>query len=147
MARVSAEQSMPVLAFSGRRARRSERAAAEPVVQELTLGGRRYRLVPVDGAEASAPLPAASELLTPRELQIVVLVGDGLVNKQIADVLRISEWTVSTHLRRIFAKLSVDTRTAMVSRCYRIPNPSSLIPNPSSRIPDPESSRIAGPHS
>jgi DNA-binding CsgD family transcriptional regulator len=47
----------------------------------------------------------------------VVLVADGLVNKQIADVLRISEWTVSTHLRRVFAKLGVDTRAAMVSRC------------------------------
>ncbi len=85
----------------------------------FVLAGRRYRLVPLDD---QVPLPPyavapAAEVLTGRELQIVALVADGRVNKQIADVLRISEWTVSTHLRRIFAKLGVDTRAAMVSRC------------------------------
>jgi DNA-binding CsgD family transcriptional regulator len=84
---------------------------------ELTVAGRRYRLVPVDPAQPIEDTLSAAEMLTPRELQIVVLVADGNVNKQIADVLRISEWTVSTHLRRIFAKLGVDTRAAMVSRC------------------------------
>ena len=85
---------------------------------EFTVAGRHYRLVPVDSSEESgATAPSAAELLTPRELQIVALVADGNVNKQVADVLRISEWTVSTHLRRIFAKLGVDTRAAMVSRC------------------------------
>lgn len=97
-----------------------EGTMTEPTGAELTVGGRRYRLVPVDSEEpADAPVSAA-ELLTPRELQIVVLVADGKVNKQIADILRISEWTVSTHLRRIFAKLGVDTRAAMVSRCYGV---------------------------
>jgi DNA-binding CsgD family transcriptional regulator len=89
---------------------------------ELTLAGRRYRLVPVQDvplAEQGRP-PVAAELLTARELQIVALVAEGRVNKQIADDLRISEWTVSTHLRRIFAKLGVDTRAAMVSRCLQL---------------------------
>jgi DNA-binding CsgD family transcriptional regulator len=85
--------------------------------RELTVAGRHYRLVPVDVLEESGATPSAAELLTPRELQIVALVAEGNVNKQVADVLRISEWTVSTHLRRIFAKLGVDTRAAMVSRC------------------------------
>jgi DNA-binding CsgD family transcriptional regulator len=87
---------------------------------EVILGGRRYRLVPVDGEPASdAPpsKPTAADLLTERELQIAALVAAGRVNKQIAAELRISEWTVSTHLRRIFAKLGVDTRAAMVSKC------------------------------
>jgi DNA-binding CsgD family transcriptional regulator len=56
-------------------------------------------------------------LLTERELQIVHLVAAGHPNKQIACQLHISEWTVSTHLRRIFAKLGVDSRAAMVYRC------------------------------
>jgi DNA-binding CsgD family transcriptional regulator len=84
------------------------------------LDGRRYRLVPVEaepevelGAEA-----AGATALTAREAQIARLVADGLVNKQIASELRISEWTVATHLRRIFAKLGVETRAAMVSRCF-----------------------------
>jgi DNA-binding CsgD family transcriptional regulator len=87
-------------------------------VSEFVLDGRRYRLVPLDppGHPPGAAAPAA-EMLTGRELQIVALVADGRVNKQIADILRISEWTVSTHLKRIFAKLGVDTRAAMVCRC------------------------------
>src|SRR5262245_35215455 len=89
--------------------------------RELIIGGRRYRLVPVESAPQPGPVRSwvAVERLTARELQIVALVAEGRVNKQIADDLRISEWTVSTHLRRIFAKLGVDTRAAMVSRCLR----------------------------
>jgi DNA-binding CsgD family transcriptional regulator len=56
-------------------------------------------------------------VLTERELQIATLVASGKVNKQIASELHISEWTVSTHLRRIFAKLGVSSRAAMVYRC------------------------------
>ncbi len=59
-------------------------------------------------------------LLTERELQIATLVASGRPNKQIANQLRISEWTVSTHLRRIFIKLGVDSRAAMVYRCAPI---------------------------
>lgn len=57
------------------------------------------------------------ELLSQRELQIAALVAEGKLNKQIADELRISEWTVCAHLRRIFLKLGVTTRAAMVYRC------------------------------
>ena len=56
-------------------------------------------------------------LLTERELQIATLVASGRSNKQIASQLHISEWTVSTHLRRTFIKLGVDSRAAMVYRC------------------------------
>ena len=57
------------------------------------------------------------ELLSARELQIVGLVAYGKSNKQIAAKLRISQWTVSTHLRRIFIKLDVDSRAEMVYHC------------------------------
>lgn len=65
-------------------------------------------------------LETAQELatiLTERELEIATLVALGWPNKQIADHLHISEWTVSTHLRRVFAKLGVHSRAAMVYRC------------------------------
>lgn len=94
----------------------TERVAAGGV-REVILGGRRYRLVPLDEGSAPERGVSGASLLTGRELQIVMLVADGRVNKQIADELHISEWTVSTHLRRIFAKLGVETRAAMVSRC------------------------------
>lgn len=82
--------------------------------EQIVVDGRRYRLVPMDEYSDASTV---AELLTARELQIVALVAEGRINKQIADILRISEWTVSTHLRRVFAKLGVDTRAAMVSRC------------------------------
>ncbi len=89
---------------------------------EVMMEGSRYRLVPAD-TPASAPSPASSasgtiDPLTPRETQIARLVADGFVNKEIATKLQISEWTVSTHMRRIFAKLGVETRAAMVLRCF-----------------------------
>ncbi|NJN00097.1 MAG: response regulator transcription factor [Phormidesmis sp. RL_2_1] len=56
-------------------------------------------------------------LLTTRELEIVCLIAFGLSNKQIASRLGISSWTVSAHLRRIFVKLHVDTRAAVVYQC------------------------------
>jgi DNA-binding NarL/FixJ family response regulator len=40
-------------------------------------------------------------------------------NKVIAGVLDISTWTVCTYMRRIFAKLNVTTRAAMVTRLHR----------------------------
>jgi DNA-binding CsgD family transcriptional regulator len=98
--------------------------------QEIVLDGRRYRLVPLDQsagagvARGAGPSTGAGddyrapELLTARELQVVALVAEGRPNKQIAAELGISEWTVSTHLRRIYAKLDVDTRAAMVTKCY-----------------------------
>jgi DNA-binding CsgD family transcriptional regulator len=55
--------------------------------------------------------------LTGRELEIAILVAQGHANKNIAYRLRISEWTVATYLRRIFAKLNVESRAAMVFRC------------------------------
>jgi DNA-binding CsgD family transcriptional regulator len=58
-----------------------------------------------------------ARFLTKREGEIAILVARGNSNKQIAIQLNISEWTVSTHLRRVFVKLGVDSRAAMVYRC------------------------------
>jgi DNA-binding CsgD family transcriptional regulator len=69
--------------------------------------------------------------LTGRELQIAAMIAQGDATKNVAYKLGISEWTVGTHLRRIFAKLGVDNRAAMVYRC------ASLIEN----APQPEETR------
>lgn len=63
--------------------------------------------------------PAADHVevsLSPREREIARMVARGYPNKVIARVLEISSWTVSTHLRRIFAKLGVSSRAAMVAQ-------------------------------
>ncbi len=57
-----------------------------------------------------------AELLTPREIEIVRLVSDGLRNKEIADRLYISEGTIKVHLHSIYEKLKVKSRLQLA--CY-----------------------------
>jgi DNA-binding CsgD family transcriptional regulator len=60
--------------------------------------------------------PGLASVLSPREREIARMVARGYANKTIAGVLEISSWTVGTYLRRIFAKLHVGSRAAMVAR-------------------------------
>jgi len=57
---------------------------------------------------------ATGESLTPREVEIVRMVGQGLRNKAIAERLSISEGTVKVHLHNIYEKLKVDGRLELV---------------------------------
>lgn len=85
-------------------------------VERFKVQGQLCAIVKVEPSSNSVG-SALADLLTERELQIATLVASGRPNKQIAKQLHISEWTVSTHLRRIFMKLGVDSRAAMVYRC------------------------------
>ncbi len=78
--------------------------------------GQRFAIVQADDEQSDTKSNIA-DILTERELQVVKLVAHGHPNKQIASKLKISEWTVSTHIRRVFAKLGVDSRAAMVYQC------------------------------
>ena len=49
--------------------------------------------------------------LTPRETEVLLLIADGMNNKEIADELYISEKTVKNHVSSIFRKLNVSDRT------------------------------------
>ena len=87
-------------------------------IGQLKLDGNNYLILTKrlhDEHSGSESSQLISNILTKRELQIALLVANGKVNKQIAYVLHLSEWTVSTHLRRIYAKLSVNSRAQMVS--------------------------------
>src|SRR5262245_17673959 len=70
------------------------------------------RLVTKDGPSAAAPTSAPP--LTPRELEIVRMVGLGLRNKEIGERLSISEGTVKIHLHHTYEKLGVDGRLELV---------------------------------
>lgn len=72
-----------------------------------------------DAVAAELDWPGKAEGLTERESQVLVLVAEGLTNKEIATTLYVSVETVKTHLRQILAKLEVRNRveaTAFVVR-------------------------------
>lgn len=56
-------------------------------------------------------------LLTPREMEVLRKVLQGLRNKELAEVLHVSEGTVKTHLHSIYEKLRVDSRAALIVYC------------------------------
>jgi DNA-binding CsgD family transcriptional regulator len=89
------------------------------------LNGHSYSLVPSSALESAAATdehdpvqltPNIHALLTNRELQIVQLICVGLLTKQVASRLRISEFTVRSYLKTIYCKLGVRSRGAMVFR-------------------------------
>jgi DNA-binding NarL/FixJ family response regulator len=81
------------------------------------LAGGRYLTSVIAGqvmGALTAPQPAAPKsLLTPREIEISTLVGEGLENAEIADRLCIAEVTVRTHFHRILRKLEVRNRVEL----------------------------------
>jgi DNA-binding CsgD family transcriptional regulator len=87
-------------------------------VGHCKINGKMYTILKLDTAPETRQ--HLTDILTERELEIATLVALGQPNKQIADKLYISEWTVSTHLRRNFAKLGVHSRAAMVYRCVSL---------------------------
>jgi DNA-binding CsgD family transcriptional regulator len=91
-------------------ARAASDNGGQGVVLDLVVDG--FRCVVTRLAQE----PAGGLLLSPREMEIARMVAKGYPNKTIAAVLEISSWTVSTHLRRMFAKLGVTSRAAMVAR-------------------------------
>lgn len=66
-------------------------------------------------AEAVPPRP----LLTPRELEILRALGEGMTNKAVARQLGISAHTVKFHLEAVFAKLGVASRAEAVAKGLR----------------------------
>lgn len=55
------------------------------------------------------------QALSPREFQILRLVAQGLGNREIAEELKLSRYTVETHIKHIYRKLAVSSRTKAVS--------------------------------
>jgi DNA-binding CsgD family transcriptional regulator len=88
--------------------------STEEVLIDLDVDGYRYLLLRMPS------IGRCRIRLSPREQEIVRMVAKGHPNKVIADVLNISSWTVCTHLRRIFAKLGVGSRAAMVAQLLEI---------------------------
>ena len=73
-----------------------------------------------DDANESAEMQHSGALLSTRERTIVLLMGHGLTNKMIARQLSIAPETVKSHAKRIFWKLTVQTRAQAVFRASEI---------------------------
>ena len=84
-------------------------AVMDPALTPSSLGRGRE-----DGLSAS---PAE---LTPRELQVLALIAEGLPNKAVALRLDISEHTVKFHVNSILGKLGAQSRTEAVTRATRM---------------------------
>jgi DNA-binding NarL/FixJ family response regulator len=68
------------------------------------------------------PPPRSDEraILTPRELEVLQWLAEGLANKQVAARLGLSEHTIKTHVTSVFEKLGVGTRAEAVARAVRL---------------------------
>jgi DNA-binding NarL/FixJ family response regulator len=115
---------MPVMFLSGVRTEWYDRIAG------LLLGADDFMVKPYAAGELLARLarlidrgrvaaPRAVHDLTPRELQVLNLMGEGLRHEQIARRLFISPKTVATHVEHILRKLAVRSSTEAIAVAFR----------------------------
>lgn len=93
------------------------RPASAPDFSDLELARSRLIQVCLQGQAEGLVRGGTDSLsaLTAREQDVVMAVAQGLSNKQVADRLAISPRTVENHLRNIYEKLRVNTRTQLLS--------------------------------
>ena len=92
-------------------------AEAETLAEARQLGEvDAYLVSPAPVRDDDGPAP---EFLTPREIEVVAALADGLSNKAIATRLGISDETVKFHLSAIFGKLQASNRTDAVRQAVR----------------------------
>ncbi|MEW1774836.1 response regulator transcription factor [Streptomyces sp. NPDC086777] len=89
-------------------------ALLDPEVTRQLVGRYAARIRPADGGGSPHGVP-----LTPRELEVLRLIADGLSNGEIAAALVISPETVKTFVSRILAKLGLRDRVQAVVYAYR----------------------------
>ena len=99
---------------------------AQAVLEEVNsfLGTNRgMDRLSVTAPAAGFPIPQAQapgESLSPREVEVLRLVAQGMSNQEVADVLFISVGTVKSHLYKIFGKLDVRRRTQASTRAKEL---------------------------
>jgi DNA-binding NarL/FixJ family response regulator len=67
----------------------------------------------------AAPLKELEQEPTPREIEVLQLICDGLVNREIGNRLFLSEETVKSHVRHLLAKLQARSRAHAVAVGFR----------------------------
>ena len=95
-----------------------QRQTERNAIGNITADSCQY-IVFIDDEDVSSAERPSIDCLTSRELEISHLIADGKCDKEIARQLGISTYTVREHLRRIFSKLNVCRRSAVVSWILR----------------------------
>jgi DNA-binding CsgD family transcriptional regulator len=77
-----------------------------------TMGGN-FRT----GRDRRKPKPRA--LVSPREMEVILLVADGLKNREVAMIMGIKYWTVNTYLDRVRSRFDARNTTHLITLMFR----------------------------
>lgn len=114
---------VPALAASARsgepaRAVLRSRCGGWLLLRAVATGSSVTVVVEPAAAHQVSELVLRAYALTPRERDIVSFVARGLATKEIARALGIGAWTVQDHLKSIYTKLNVDSRSALLAALF-----------------------------
>jgi predicted ATPase/DNA-binding CsgD family transcriptional regulator len=127
--RVMADVHAPVRSLNQGRIGAARTALGEAAFEAAWAEGRAmtpeeavaYALDPTPAAEVSSPdHPAGGRILTAREVEVLSLVAEGFTDAQTAERLYLSPRTVGWHLRSVYRKLGVGSRTAALRRAAEL---------------------------
>ncbi len=111
----------------GARRTSSQDITAEQIVAAVHAAAAGLQVMPVEQGVAflprsqmHEPVEEIVEPLTPREMDVLEMLAEGLSNKMIAHRLSISDHTAKFHVNSILAKLNAGTRTEAVTRGIRL---------------------------
>jgi DNA-binding NarL/FixJ family response regulator len=115
---------------SGYLLKRTPRAELLAAVRDVFAGGSPMssgiaRKI-VQSFQRFSASPSETENLSPREHEVLELLARGYLYKEIAEALQISVPTVNTHIRRIYEKLHVRSRSQAVARYTHIPTAAGI---------------------
>jgi DNA-binding NarL/FixJ family response regulator len=108
---------------NGARAVLPHDAPPRQIIAAIYAAAAGLAVVPVDESAPMlphGPVEQLAEPLTPREMDVLEMLAEGLSNKAIAHGLTISEHTAKFHVNSILAKLHAGTRTEAVMRGIRL---------------------------
>lgn len=90
----------------------SDRHSLVRMIHRVSLGELFYPSLQAPSVQA--------DCLTPRQLEVLGLLAEGLPNKRICQILDLTEHTVKTHLKAIFTHLGVHNRTECVAKAQQL---------------------------
>jgi LuxR family maltose regulon positive regulatory protein len=96
----------------------------EAARRNIAVGYVRHLLseagVALEGLPAPSPASPLVEPITEREMEVLGLLAQGLTNREIADALYVAVSTIKQHLKNIYGKLEVHSRTQAVGRAQEL---------------------------